>query len=95
MIAQLGAKLAAVRSVAGTRYGRKLKSLAGILFTSITLGGCLQTPPLVGADPADPAAKVTGVSYRSVVAPYTSIRPTAPSSWRQQRDVAPAPKSGE
>jgi len=52
--------------------------------------------PLAGADPADPGAKVAGVGYRSTIAPYTSLRPTAPSSWREQNDrVAPAPKSGE
>jgi hypothetical protein len=54
------------------------------------------TAPLVGADPADPGAKVAGVGYRSTVAPYTSLRPTAPSSWREQNDrVAPQPKSGQ
>jgi len=51
--------------------------------------------PLAGADPADPNARVAAVGYRSTVAPYTSLRPTAPSSWREQNDrVAPAPKSG-
>ena len=54
------------------------------------------TVPLVGADPADPGAKVAGVGYRSTVAPYSSLRPTVPSSWRDQNDrVAPAPKSGQ
>ncbi|MBN8959476.1 MAG: hypothetical protein J0H17_23450, partial [Rhizobiales bacterium] len=63
----------------------------------VTLGGCAPTPvSLIGADPADPGAKVASVGYRSTVAPYTSLRPTGPSPWRGQNDrVAPAPKSGE
>jgi hypothetical protein len=65
--------------------------------TALTLGACVPTAvPLAGADPADPGAKVAGVGYRSTIAPYTSLRPTAPSSWREQNDrVAPAPKSGQ
>jgi hypothetical protein len=52
--------------------------------------------PLAGADPADPGAKVVGVGYRSTIAPYTSLRPTAPGSWREQNErVAPAPKSNQ
>jgi hypothetical protein len=48
---------------------------------------------LAGADPADPGAKVAGVRYRSTIAPYTRLRPTTPSSWREQNErVAPAPK---
>jgi hypothetical protein len=37
---------------------------------------------------------VAGTAYRSTVAPYTSLRPVAPSSWREQNDrVAPAAKT--
>lgn len=97
MLAQLGAILAAVRSVVETIFGIRFRSLAGMAVTALTLGGCMPTAaPLVGADPADPGAKVAGVGYRSTIAPYTSLRPTAPSSWREQNDrVAPAPKSGQ
>jgi hypothetical protein len=96
MFAQLGAKLAAVRTVVEKLYEDRSKALIALVATAITLGGCLPTTvPLVGPDPADPGAKDAGVRYRSSVAPYTSLRPTAPSSWRQQRDPAPAPKSGE
>jgi hypothetical protein len=97
MLAQLGAILAAVRSVVETIFGIRFRSLAGMAVTALTLGGCMPTAvPLAGADPADPGAKVAGVGYRSTIAPYTSLRPTAPSSWREQNDrVAPAPKSGE
>jgi hypothetical protein len=61
---------------------------------ALAVGGCVPTSvPLAGGDPADPAARVAGVGYRSTIAPYTSLRPTTPSSWREQNDrVAPAPK---
>jgi hypothetical protein len=97
MLAQLGAILAAVRSVRETAFANRFRTLAGIVVTTLTLAGCMPTTvPLAGADPADPGAKVAGVGYRSTIAPYTSLRPTAPSSWREQNDrVAPAPKSGQ
>jgi hypothetical protein len=95
MLAQLGAILAAVASV--VEAGNRFRTLAGMAVTALTLGGCMPaTVPLAGADPADPGVKVAGVGYRSTVAPYTSLRPTTPSSWREQNDrVAPAPKSGQ
>ena len=97
MIAQLGAILAAVRSAVETIFGNRFRTLAGIAVTAFALGGCMPTAvPLASAHPADPGAKVAGVGYRSTIAPYTSLRPTAPSSWREQNDrVAPAPKSGQ
>jgi hypothetical protein len=97
MLAQLGAILAAVGSVVETIFGIRFRTLAGMAVTALTLAGCMPTAvPLAGADPADPNAKVAGVGYRSTVAPYSSLRPAAPSSWREQNDrVAPAPKSGQ
>ena len=93
MLAQLGAILAAVHSVAERLFRIKI----GMAVTALALGGCMPTTvPLAGADPADPGAKVPGVGYRSTIAPYTSLRPTAPSSWREQNDrVAPASKSNQ
>jgi hypothetical protein len=97
MLAQFGAILAAVGSVVETIFVIRFRALAGIAVTALTLGGCVPTAvPLAGADPADPNAKVAGVGYRSTVARYSSLRPTAPSSWREQNDrVAPSPKSGQ
>jgi hypothetical protein len=97
MIAQLGAIPAAVRSVVERLFRIKFRTSVGIAVTALALGGCLpRTVPLAGADPADPGAKVAGVGYHSTIAPYTSLRPTAPSSWREQNDrVAPAPKSNQ
>jgi hypothetical protein len=95
MLAQLGAILIAVRSVVERLFGDRFRLLAGMAVAALTLGGCLPTAvPAAGADPADPGARVAGVRYRSTVAPYTSLRPVTPSSWREQNDrVAPAPKS--
>jgi hypothetical protein len=96
MLAQLEAKLAAVCSVAGKLFDIRFGIFAAMAAAALTLGACMPTTvPLVGADPADPGARVAGVGYRSTVAPYTSLRPVAPSSWREQNErVAPAPKSG-
>ena len=97
MFAQLWAILAAVRSAVKTIFGIRFRTLAGMAVTALTLGGCLPTAMLLGgAEPADPGARVAGVSYRSIIAPYTRLRPTAPSPWREQNDrVAPAPKSDQ
>ena len=51
------------------------------------------TPQVASADPADPAAKVAPVGYRSTIAPYTSLRPATPASWRERNEnVTPQPK---
>jgi hypothetical protein len=48
---------------------------------------------MAGADPADPAAKVARTGYRSVIAPYSSLRPAAPAPWRERNGaVTPQPK---
>jgi hypothetical protein len=78
MFAQLGAILAAVGSAVETIFGLRFPTLAGGAVTALALGGCMPTMPLAGADPADPGARVVGVAYRSTIAPYSSLRPTAP-----------------
>jgi hypothetical protein len=95
MLAQFGAKIAAVRTVAARLFDTHYRIPAAVAAAALTLGGCLPTTvPLVGADPADPGAKVAGVGYRSTIAPYNSLRPAAPAPWREQNDrVAPTPKS--
>jgi len=95
MLAQFGAKIAAVGTVAARLFDTRHRIPAAVAAAALTLGGCLPTTvPLVGADPADPGAKVAGVGYRSTIAPYSSRRPTAPAPWREQNDrVAPTPKS--
>jgi hypothetical protein len=60
---------------------------------ALALSGCIPaTTHIVSADPADPAAKVARVGYRSTIAPYTSLRPASPAPWRERNDsVAPQP----
>ena len=94
MLAQFGARFAAVGSVAARLFKRHYAVSAAISAAALALGGCLPTTvPLAGADPADPRIPVAGVGYRSTVAPYSSRRPAAPTGWREQNDrAAPAPK---
>ena len=94
MLTHFGAKIAAVRTVAARLFRVRCAVHAAFSAAALMLGGCLPTTaPLAGADPADPSATVAGVAYRSTVAPYNSLRPTAPSAWRDRNDrVAPAPK---
>jgi hypothetical protein len=58
------------------------------------LGGCIPAgPPLSGADPADPGARVAAIGYRPTIAPYSSLRPADPASWRRQNSRnAPVPE---
>ena len=95
MLAHFGAKIAAVSTVAARLFDTRYRIPAAVAAAALTLGGCLPTTaPLIGADPADPGAKVAGVGYRSTIAPYSSLRPAAPAPWREQNDrVAPTPKS--
>jgi hypothetical protein len=94
MLAQFGANIAAVRSASAALFKTCFRVFAAVAAAALTLGGCLPTTaPLAGADPADPGARVASVGYRSTIAPYTGLRPTTPSPWREQNDrVAPAPK---
>lgn len=51
---------------------------------------CVALPlvPFVGPDPAAPYVPVPPVSYRSVIAPYVSLRPAKPGNWQQQNQRA-------
>lgn len=94
MFAHFGATIAAVRSVARKLISKKSVALAVATAGTLALGGCLPVTVPLRADPADPAVPVAPASYRSTVAPYTSMRPVSPSGWRQRNDsVAPAPSS--
>jgi hypothetical protein len=69
---------------------------AVLLFVLAALNaGCASVPPrpLIGADPADSAARVPAVRYRSTIGPYTSQRPVDPTPWGEHNErVAPAPR---
>ena len=96
MLAQMVANDAAALN-AFTRTGSRraiIQRTILIVLVGPFLAGCATTVPLVGADPADPGAKVAKVGYRPTIAPYVSLRPTSPVGWREQnRRVAPTPKS--
>jgi len=97
MFAQVMANLAAV-GLASKRIALfHFRVLGCAAVVAAALSGCSPTTiRLVGSDPADPKAQVSGVGNRSTVAPYTRLRPAAPSPWREQNDrAAPAPKSGQ
>ena len=97
MLALFGAIIAAVRSALETRFGLRFRMIAVTVVVIAPLVGCIPAGgALVGADPADPSARVAAVGYRSTVAPYTSLRPTTPKAWRDQNErTAPSPKSGQ
>ena len=90
MLALSGAKSAA--SAVGQRHFRVSWLLPAL--AALALSGCMPaTTQLASADPADPAAKVARVGYRSTIAPYTSLRPATPAPWRNRNEaVTPQPK---
>jgi hypothetical protein len=91
MLAQFVAKRAAVLAAAFGFDRKYFRISAAVALSALSLGGCLPTaPPLVGANPADPGAKVAAAAYRSTTAPYTAMRPTAPAAWGGQNSSAPA-----
>ena len=104
MSAQFGAKFAAIGSAAA----RHCISKFIILTTAIVAAGCTPAAARMAGHsrpkdgvafarlyPADSAARTAGVGYRSTIAPYTSLRPSAPAPWRARNDsVAPQPKTG-
>ena len=100
MLAQLGAILAAVRSVVETLFGIRFRHScrAGRRCARWRVHAATAVP-LAGADPADPGAKVAGVGYRSTIAPYTSLRPPrrrpgASRTTASPRRRSPASRSG-
>ena len=86
-----GARSAAASAVGGRHFLFHWPLLA---LAALALSGCMPaTTQMAVADPADPAAKVAPVGYRSTIAPYTSLRPATPAPWRERNDtVAPQPK---
>jgi hypothetical protein len=94
MFALFGAKFIAADAApqGHSRFNaRALMALA----VATTLSACMPAiVPLVGREPADPAAKVAGVDFKSTIAPYTSMRPSTLAPWRERNEsAAPQPKS--
>jgi len=91
MLTLSGAKSAVASAARGEH---SLFSWPLLALIALALAGCMPaTTQVATADPADPAAKVAPVGYRSTTAPYTSLRPATPAPWRDRNDaVAPQPK---
>lgn len=94
MFVPFGVARSATRAMIRQRCRRpRVLAVAALIATG--LSGCIQaTVPLAGPDPADPGAKIQAVSYRSTIAPYTSLRPAAPTGWKEQNQSV-APKQGK
>ncbi|MBR0969821.1 MULTISPECIES: hypothetical protein [Bradyrhizobium] len=92
MLTLSGAKSAAASAALGRRHF--LFNWPLLAVAALALSGCMPaTTQVAGVDPADPSAKVARTSYRSTIAPYTSLRPATPAPWRERNEnVAPQPK---
>ncbi|MHB0769578.1 hypothetical protein [Bradyrhizobium sp. 5.13L] len=91
MLTLSGAKSAAASAARAGHFPFSWPLLAVI---ALALAGCMPaTTHIAAADPADPAARVAPVGYRSTIAPYTSLRPATPAPWRERNEnVTPQPK---
>jgi len=98
MVALFGATIAAVGSARGRYCRLNVVTVTALVAAAGLLAACgPATLSLTGRDPADPAATVAAVDYRSTTAPHRSLRPSTPASWRERNDsVAPRqkPKTG-
>jgi len=81
MVAPFEARRAVVRT-ARDRRSLNGRIAAALVATALSSSCAPATAPLAGKDPADPAAKIAAVGYRSALAPYTSLRPVTPAPWR-------------
>lgn len=88
MLSYLWLGRTALLRAGGTSHRRRWLSA---LCWALLLGReCIALPPtgFLGPDPADPYVPVPAVSYRSVIAPYVSLRPAMPGDWQQQNQRA-------
>jgi len=95
MSAQIRANFAASRTVVARLFQLRFGTFIRVSAVALLVAGCANPPPppLAGADPADPGARVPRVGYRSTVGGYTSQRPVEPRPWGEQNErVAPLPK---
>jgi hypothetical protein len=74
--------------------GRMVVS-AAIFVLGLLLQACSNAPqpPISGADPSSPDARVPAIAYHAVTDGYTTGRPVEPLPWREQNErIAPVPK---
>jgi hypothetical protein len=70
-------------------------SVLATFLAALLLAGCAATPREIagGPDPSDPGIPVPAVTHLSTIGAYESLRPMAPTGWRQQNErVAPQQK---
>ncbi len=88
------APLRAATVPAWTTHARPGRAIVGLAMAAALLGGCTPQTVSLARDPADPGAAVPRVAYRSGIAPYTGLRPSAPASWTDRNNaVTPRPGS--
>ena len=93
MFAPVGAKFVAIVSARGRQIKSWYRMVVAMVVVGLTSASMPAAVSFAGKDPADPAARVAGIRYRSTIAPYTSLRPSMPAPWRQRNDsVAPMSK---
>lgn len=72
-----------------------VRQFTAVAVLGLLTAACTAAPEqlLAGADPSDPSVHVSSTSYRPVIGGYASLRPVAPTPWREQNDrAAPARK---
>jgi hypothetical protein len=95
MFTHIEVESTSARSTGRHRRARMRAAGATIALATLLAGCHPATTQLAARDPADPAAPVRGVGYRSTIAPYTSLRPATAGPWRERNEqVAPQPRSG-
>jgi hypothetical protein len=72
-----------LRRTAATMAGRRIMRVLAIAGLVGLTGGwsTMPAPPLAGADPANPWARVAPLKYRSTLDSYTSRRPVEAAPW--------------
>lgn len=94
MFVSFGAARSGTRQIS-RQYCLRPLLLAFVVLAVTGLSGCMEaTVPFAGPDPANPGLKVRGISYRSTITPYTSLRPVGAAGWKEQNQGA-APKQGK
>jgi hypothetical protein len=72
-----------LRRATAAMAGRRIMRVLAIAALACLTGGWSATRslPLVGADPANPWARVAPLKYRSTLGSYTSRRPVEAAPW--------------
>lgn len=74
----------------GRGTSHRKRWLSGLCWALLIGRECVALPlvPFVGPNPANPYVPVPAVGYRSVIAPYVSLRPAKPGNWQEQNQRA-------